>query len=76
MVFIALVYNSGNRDVLINDWYAYACLHVLSKQLTVWNAYLNLLGSKLVIALDFPLIHPHTGIEMWNMVLGSIELGT
>ena len=47
MVFIPLVYNSGDQNVLINDWYA--CLQVLSKQLTVWNAYLNLLGYNLVI---------------------------
>ena len=48
MVFIVLVYNSGNQNVLINDWYA--CLQVLSKQLYVWNAYLSLLGYNLVIA--------------------------
>ena len=47
MVFIPLVYNSGDQNVLINDWYA--CLQVLSKQLTVWNAYLSLLGYNLVI---------------------------
>ena len=47
MVFIPLVYNSGDQNVLINDWYA--CLQVLSKQLTVWNAYLSLLGNNLVI---------------------------
>ena len=35
-VFIALVYNSGSQNILLNDWYA--CLHVLSKQLAVWNA--------------------------------------
>ena len=29
MVFIALVYNSGSQNILINDWYE--CLHVLSK---------------------------------------------
>ena len=46
--FIPLVYNSGDQNVLINDWYA--CLQVLSKQLTVWNAYLSLLGYNLVIA--------------------------
>ena len=23
MVFIVLVYNSGNQNVLINDWYVY-----------------------------------------------------
>ena len=45
--FIPLVYNSGDQNVLINDWYA--CLQVLSKQLTVWNAYLSLLGYNLVI---------------------------
>ena len=39
---------SGDQNVLINDWYA--CLQVLSKQLTVWNAYLSLLGYNLVIA--------------------------
>ena len=37
MVFIALVYNSGNQNVVINDWY-------------VQNAYLSLLGYYLVIA--------------------------
>ena len=47
MVFIPLVYNSADQNVLINDWYA--CLQVLSKQLTVWNAYLSLLGYNLVI---------------------------
>ena len=36
MVFIAVVYNSGSQNVLINDWYA--CLHALSKRLAVWNA--------------------------------------
>ena len=44
---VPLVYNSGDQNVLINDWYA--CLQVLSKQLTVWNAYLSLLGNNLVI---------------------------
>ena len=48
MVFIPLVYNSGDQNVLINDWYA--CFQVLSKQLTVWNAYW---GYNLVIALVF-----------------------
>ena len=48
MVFIGFVYNNGNQNVLINDWYA--CLQVLSKQLYVWNAYLGLLGHNLVIA--------------------------
>ena len=47
MVCIPLVYNSGDQNVLINDWYA--CLQVPSKQLTVWNAYLSLLGNNLVI---------------------------
>ena len=42
------VYNSGDKNVLINDWYA--CLHTLSKHLYVWNAYLNLLGYNIVIA--------------------------
>ena len=42
MIFILLIYNSADQNVLINDWYA--CLQVLSKQLTVWNAYLSLLG--------------------------------
>ena len=46
--FIGLFYNSGNQNVLINDWYA--CLQVLSKQLYVWNAYLSLLGYNSVIA--------------------------
>ena len=41
MVFIVLIYNSGNQNVLINDWYAW--LQVISKQLYVWNAYLSLL---------------------------------
>ena len=45
--FIPLVYNSGDQNVLINDWYA--CLQVISKQLTVWNAYLSLMGYNLVI---------------------------
>ena len=62
MVFIPLVYNSGDQNVLINDWYA--CLQVLSKQLTVWNAYLSLLGYNLVIAPVFPLNRPRTGIEI------------
>ena len=48
MVFIGLVYNSGNQNVLINDWYA--CFQVLSKQLYVWNAYLSVLDYNLVIA--------------------------
>ena len=48
--FIALVYNStsGDQNVLINDWYA--CLHVVSKQLYVWSAFLSLLDYNLVIA--------------------------
>ena len=33
MIFIALVYNNGSQNI---HWYA--CLHVLSKQLAVWNA--------------------------------------
>ena len=48
MVFIILIYNSGNQSLPIGDWYA--CLQVLSKQLYVWNAYLSLLGYNLVIA--------------------------
>ena len=40
--YTVLVYNSGNQNFLINDWYA--CLQVLSKQLYEWNAYLSLLG--------------------------------
>ena len=43
-----LIYNSGDQNVLINDWYV--CLQVFSKQLYVWNAYLSLLGFNLVIA--------------------------
>ena len=66
MVFIPLVYNSGDQNVLINDWYT--CLQVLSKQLTVWNAYLSLLGYNLVIAPVFPLNRPRTGIEVHIMV--------
>ena len=47
--FIPLHYNSGDQNVLIiNNWYA--CLHVLSRQLTVWNAYLSLLGYNIVVA--------------------------
>ena len=56
MVFIPLVYNSGDQNVLINDWYA--CLQVLSKQLTVWNAYLSLLGNNLVITPVFSFEQP------------------
>ena len=44
MIFIALDYNSGDQNVLMNDWYA--CLHVLSKPLNVWNANLSLLEKK------------------------------
>ena len=40
-----MIYNSGDQNVLINDWYA--CFQVLCKQLTVWNAYLSLLGLQL-----------------------------
>ena len=65
MVFILLVYNSDDQNVLIND--RYACLQVLSKQLTVWNAYLSLLRYNLVIAPVFSLIRPHTGIELLLM---------
>ena len=36
MVFIVLVYNSGSKNILINDWHAY--LHVLSEPVVVWNA--------------------------------------
>ena len=36
MIYIKLVYNSGSQNILINDWYA--CLHVVSKQLAMWNA--------------------------------------
>ena len=36
MVFIALIYNSGSQNILINNWYA--CLHVPCKQFAVWNA--------------------------------------
>ena len=72
MVFILLVYNSGDQNVLINDFYA--CLQVLSKQLAVLNAYLSLLGYNLVIAPVLPLICPCTGIEMYiwyiNVALG------
>ena len=46
--FIPLVYNGGDQNVLKNDWYAR--LQVLNKQLTVWNAYLSLMGYNLVIA--------------------------
>ena len=48
MVFILLVYNNGDQNVLINDWYA--CLQVPSIQFSVWNAYLSLLDYNLVIA--------------------------
>ena len=37
MVLIALVYSSGDWNMLINDWYE--CFHVLSKLPYVWNAY-------------------------------------
>ena len=47
MIYIALVYNSGDQNVLINDWYACIHVQVLSKQLCVWNAYLSLLGYNL-----------------------------
>ena len=47
-VFIVLVYNSGNQNVLINEWYA--CLQMSSKQLYAWKAYLSLLVYNLVIA--------------------------
>ena len=33
MVFIGLVYTSGNQNVLINDWHA--CFPTLSKQLAL-----------------------------------------
>ena len=51
MVFIALIYNSSSQNLLINDWYV--CLHVLSKQLYVWNVYLSLLGNNLVIGFNY-----------------------
>ena len=47
MVFIPLVYNSGDQNVLINDWYA--CLQVPSKQLTVCECILKSTGNNLVI---------------------------
>ena len=61
MVFIALDYNSGSQNILINDWYA--CLHVLSKPLVVWNVQFVCW----VITPYHPvflLIRPHTGIEV------------
>ena len=62
MVFIALVYNSGSQNILINDWYA--CWHVLSKLLTVWNAQFVCWGlTTIIIVQFFPLILPCTGIE-------------
>ena len=51
MIFIAFISNIGDQNVLINDWYAYACLHVLSKQLTEVYCY------NLVIAPVFPCTH-------------------
>ena len=68
MVFIPLVYNSGDQNVLINDWYA--CLQVLSKQLTVWNAYLSLLGYNLVIAPVFSFEPP----SHWDRTSVSLSL--
>ena len=64
MVFIPLVYNSGDQNVVINDWYA--CLQVPSKQLTVWNAYLSLLGNNLVITPVFSFELP----THWDRTLG------
>ena len=80
MVFIVLVYNSGNQNVPINDWYA--CLQVLSiNMLYVWNAYLSLLGYILVIAglylpynPVFPLIRLCTGIELLYITIAIITL--
>ena len=73
MVFIPLVYNSGDQNVLINDWYA--CLQVLSKQL-VWNAYLSLLGYNLVIALVFsfepPMYWDRSDVWMTGCMLAII----
>ena len=62
MVFTPLVYNSGDQNVLINDWYA--CLQVPSKQLTVWNAYLSLLGNNLVITQYNLVITPVFSFEL------------
>ena len=76
MVFIPLVYNSGDQNVLINDWYA--CLQVLSKQLTVWNAYLSLLGNNLVITPVFSFEPPthwdrsSVSYHIFELVLPSI----
>ena len=77
MVFIPLVYNSGDQNVLINDWCA--CLQVLSKQLTVWNAYLSLLGYNLVIAPVFSFEPPtywdriiYNTVRYYNRVRSSI----
>ena len=47
MVFIGLVYNSGDQNVLLNDWYA--CFQVLSTQRYVWDVFLILLGYILAI---------------------------
>ena len=63
--FIPLVYNNGDQNVLINDWYA--CLQVLSKQLTVWNAYLSLLGYNL------HLVHTSTLTQFGSVRLGSLK---
>ena len=40
--FIPLVYNGGDQNVLINDWYAY--LEVLSKQLNCVECVLKSTG--------------------------------
>ena len=48
-----------------------ACFQVLSKQLTVWNAYLSPLGLQLVIALLFSFDLPRTGIESTASSLAS-----
>ena len=74
MIFVPLVYNSADQNVLINDWYA--CLQVLSKQLTVWNAYLSPLGYNLVIAPVFPLNCPRTGIEFCKMDWSAVNILT
>ena len=51
MVFIVIVYNSGDQNVIVNDWYACQFnLQMLSKQLYVWNVYLSLQGYNLVTA--------------------------
>ena len=70
MVVIALVYISGDRNVLINDWYA--CSHALSRQLYVWNAYSSLLGYNIVIALlGYNIVIAHVQLSFKELCVGG-----